>query len=45
VFLPQHPYPSRLRDTFAASMSEPAFRLLATLLSLDPAALDSDVRD
>jgi serine/threonine protein kinase len=52
AFRPQHPYPSRLRDTFAASMPEPAFRLLATLLSLDPsargtaaAALDSNVRD
>jgi serine/threonine protein kinase len=51
AFRPQHPYPSRLRDTFAAAMPDPAFRLLATLLSLDPAArgtataaLDSDVR-
>ncbi|XP_062204157.1 protein IMPAIRED IN BABA-INDUCED STERILITY 1-like isoform X2 [Phragmites australis] len=49
VFRPHHPYPSRLRDTFASSMPEPAFRLLATLLSLDPTArgtaataLDSD---
>ncbi|KXG23797.1 probable serine/threonine-protein kinase At1g54610 [Sorghum bicolor] len=38
VFRPQQPYPSRLRDTFAASMPDHAFRLLATLLSLDPAA-------
>ncbi|CAD6267257.1 unnamed protein product [Miscanthus lutarioriparius] len=38
VFRPQQPYPSRLRDTFAASMPSHAFRLLATLLSLDPAA-------
>jgi serine/threonine protein kinase len=50
VFRPQQPYPSRLRDTFAASMPDHAFRLLATLLSLDPAArgtaaaaLDSEV--
>ncbi|XP_062203303.1 protein IMPAIRED IN BABA-INDUCED STERILITY 1-like [Phragmites australis] len=38
VFRPHHPYPSRLRDTFASCMPEHAFRLLATLLSLDPAA-------
>ncbi|KAJ1265991.1 hypothetical protein BS78_08G116300 [Paspalum vaginatum] len=38
IFRPQHPYPSRLRDTFAPSMPDHAFRLLATLLSLDPAA-------
>jgi serine/threonine protein kinase len=38
VFRPQQPYPSRLRDTFAASMPDHAFRLLAMLLSLDPAA-------
>ncbi|ONM33186.1 hypothetical protein ZEAMMB73_Zm00001d041514 [Zea mays] len=37
VFRPQQPYPSRLRDTFAASMPDHTFRLLATLLSLDPA--------
>jgi cyclin-dependent kinase 12/13 len=50
VFRPQQPYPSRLRDTFAASMPDHAFRLLATLLSLDPtargtaaAALDAEV--
>ncbi|GJN35284.1 hypothetical protein PR202_gb24037 [Eleusine coracana subsp. coracana] len=51
VFRPHQPYPSRLRDTFAAAMADPAFRLLETLLALDPdargtaaAALDSDVR-
>ncbi|KAK3140073.1 hypothetical protein QOZ80_5AG0395240 [Eleusine coracana subsp. coracana] len=49
VFRPHQPYPSRLRDTFAAAMPDPAFRLLQTLLALDPdargtaaAALDSD---
>uniref|UniRef100_A0A0A8ZDC8 [RNA-polymerase]-subunit kinase n=1 Tax=Arundo donax TaxID=35708 RepID=A0A0A8ZDC8_ARUDO len=41
VFRPHHPYPSRLRDTFASSMPDHAFRLLATLLSLDPAARGS----
>ncbi|KAL6847319.1 hypothetical protein ACP4OV_023172 [Aristida adscensionis] len=38
VFRPHHPYPSRLRDTFAAAMPDHALRLLATLLALDPAA-------
>ncbi|TKW29217.1 hypothetical protein SEVIR_3G381400v4 [Setaria viridis] len=38
VFRPQQPYPSRLREAFAGSMPEHALRLLATLLSLDPAA-------
>ncbi|KAL6623533.1 hypothetical protein ACP70R_033412 [Stipagrostis hirtigluma subsp. patula] len=49
AFRPHHPYPSRLRDTFAASMPDHAFRLLETLLALDPAsrgtaaaALDAD---
>ena len=37
VFRPQHPYPSRLREAFAGCMPDHAFRLLATLLSLDPA--------
>ncbi|PAN21540.1 hypothetical protein PAHAL_3G474000 [Panicum hallii] len=37
VFRPQHPYPSRLREAFADCMPDHAFRLLATLLSLDPA--------
>uniref|UniRef100_A0AA96NL09 [RNA-polymerase]-subunit kinase n=1 Tax=Phyllostachys edulis TaxID=38705 RepID=A0AA96NL09_PHYED len=36
VFRPQHPYESRLRDTFR-SMPDTAFRLLATLLSVEPA--------
>ncbi|CAL5092818.1 unnamed protein product [Urochloa decumbens] len=46
VFRPQHPYPSRLWEAFSGGggrggggdMPEHAFRLLATLLSLDPAA-------
>ncbi|KAF8776705.1 hypothetical protein HU200_003434 [Digitaria exilis] len=50
VFRPQHPYPSRLREAFADAMhGDHAFRLLATLLALDPAgrgtaaaALDAD---
>nr|CAB3466287.1 unnamed protein product [Digitaria exilis] len=52
VFRPQHPYPSRLREAFTAgesAMPDHAFRLLATLLALDPAgrgtaaaALDAD---
>ncbi|CAN6343479.1 unnamed protein product [Urochloa humidicola] len=52
VFRPQHPYPSRLREAFstgAAAMPDHAFRLLGTLLALDPpargtaaGALDSD---
>ncbi|CAN6329560.1 unnamed protein product [Urochloa humidicola] len=43
VFRPQHPYPSRLREAFSgagagAAMPDHAFRLLATLLALDPPA-------
>ncbi|KAL5206493.1 hypothetical protein ABZP36_034702 [Zizania latifolia] len=37
VFRPQQPYESRLRDTFR-SMPDAAFRLLATLLSVEPSA-------
>ncbi|CAN6352122.1 unnamed protein product [Urochloa humidicola] len=43
VFRPQHPYPSRLREAFSSGagggvMPDHAFRLLATLLALDPPA-------
>ncbi|WVZ90917.1 hypothetical protein U9M48_037170 [Paspalum notatum var. saurae] len=40
AFRPQRQYPSRLREAFAVptAMPEHAFRLLATLLALDPAA-------
>uniref|UniRef100_A0AA96NLI5 [RNA-polymerase]-subunit kinase n=1 Tax=Phyllostachys edulis TaxID=38705 RepID=A0AA96NLI5_PHYED len=37
VFRPQHPYESRLRDTFR-SMPDTTFHLLSTLLSVEPAA-------
>ncbi|KAG8093037.1 hypothetical protein GUJ93_ZPchr0012g21072 [Zizania palustris] len=37
VFRPQQPYESRLRDTFR-SMPDASFRLLSTLLSVEPSA-------
>ncbi|KAI4987280.1 hypothetical protein ZWY2020_020080 [Hordeum vulgare] len=38
VFRPQAPYESRLGETFGSAMPDPAFRLLGTLLSVEPAA-------
>uniref|UniRef100_A0A0D9Y0S9 [RNA-polymerase]-subunit kinase n=1 Tax=Leersia perrieri TaxID=77586 RepID=A0A0D9Y0S9_9ORYZ len=38
VFRPQQPYESRMRETFRGMMDEPAFRLLETLLSVEPSA-------
>jgi len=38
VFRPQAPYESRLGETFGSAMPDAAFRLLGTLLSVEPAA-------